>query len=104
MFLGGTIHQYIASDIISHQVNWPVAQRKQEGEGEGDLERQLFWPKWREYCTFCLWAASFGGGERRTLRKGRRKNQMVAAGGREGGHSDFTAIRLQFPSCQSHIE
>lgn len=75
-------------------------------------EATLFWPKWKEYCTSCVWASSLGGRERRTLRKGRRKNQVVVAvgqrgrgmGGMRGDHSDFTAMRLQFPSWQSHME
>lgn len=48
-----------------------------------------------------LWEATAGGGKRRKLRQGRRRNQ-VGTRGPKRRHK--VAVRLQFPIWQSHLE
>lgn len=49
---------------------------RKEGRRRKSGEVVLFWPKWRVHRGVCLLVASIGGGEGRTLRERRRRNQV----------------------------
>ena len=83
MLLGGKVHQYIASRVIVIRLTGPSPKCGSERKGRrrrGSGEAALFWPRWREPCGACLWAASVGGGERRAPRKERRRGQVRTTG------------------------
>lgn len=83
MLLGRKVHQYIASRVIVIRLIGPSPKCGSERKGwrrRGSGEATLFWPRWREPCGACLWAASVGGGERSTPRKERRRGQVRTTG------------------------